>query len=60
MVLNWIMYISVLNVFFSFVVLKWGKVVYFCIFNVGYEFDIVVGIVLVKMYVKCGSYKDCC
>lgn len=49
-----------MNVFLIFVVLEWGKVVYVYIVNVGYELNMVVGIVLVKMYVKCGSYKDCC
>lgn len=56
---NRITYISVLNAFSSPAALKWGKAVHSRILNAGHESDTAVGTALVKMYAKCGSYKDC-
>ncbi|KAG0589139.1 hypothetical protein M758_2G248400 [Ceratodon purpureus] len=56
---NQITYMSVLNAFSTPAALEWGKAVHAHIVNAGYESNIVVGTALVKMYAKCGSYKDC-
>lgn len=56
---NQITFMSVLNAFASPAALEWGKAVHAHIVNAGYESNTVVGTALVKMYAKCGSYKDC-
>lgn len=56
---NQITYVSVLNAFLTPAALEWGKAVHAHIVNAGYESNTVVGTALVKMYAKCGSYKDC-
>lgn len=56
---NQITYMSILNAFSTPAALEWGKAVHAHITNAGYESDTIVGTALVKMYAKCGSYKDC-
>lgn len=56
---NQITYMSVLNAFSIPAALEWGKAVHAHVINAGYESITVVGTALVKMYAKCGSYRDC-
>lgn len=56
--LNKIIYVIFLNVCVNFVVLYWGKEIYFCVVKVGFMFDIGVQNVFISMYLRCGSIKD--